>query len=87
MSPPRLPLAYSAVAMLEVLSEHPTLTSATGPLHLLFSLPGTLFPHRAPWPAPWLPVGLCSNATASEKSSQMPHLRQPQFTARHPSPA
>ena len=43
--------------------KHPT----TGPLHLLFPLPGTRFPQIYTWMTPSPPSGLCSKVTVSER--------------------
>lgn len=58
---------------IDVIPEHTRLTSVTGPLHLLFSLLGALFPHRASS----VLLSHSSSAAASEKSSWTPRLRQP----------
>lgn len=49
-----------------ILSKH---IPASGPLHLLFHLPGTLFPQSVTWPAPLHHSGSGSNVTFSERPS------------------
>lgn len=63
------PLPHSALASMGFFFflQHARCVPASGPLHLLFSLPGLFFPQRPIWPTPSPPPpsGLCSDATSS----------------------
>lgn len=56
-------------------STYPTSTTpakhilTSGPLHLLFPLPGMLFPLMVMWPTPPYHSGLSSNVTSTRRSS------------------